>query len=118
MTVKRGEVYYCDLGPATGNVQGGVRPVVVISNNIGNKEPKNNICIVAVLTSRLKKGFLPTHVDAKAEECGLAKDSIIMLEQIRTIDKRQLREFITMFSQEKLEQIDDSLALSVGLFEL
>lgn len=90
MTVKRGDIYYADLSPVVGSEQGGVRPVLIVQNDIGNKFSPT--VIAAAITSQKDKTNLPTHIEVDAGHCGLAKDSIVLLEQVRTIDKRRLRE--------------------------
>ena len=90
MTVKRGDIYYADLSPVVGSEQGGIRPVLIIQNDVGNKYSPT--VIAAAITSRINKAKMPTHIELSANEYGLNKDSVILLEQIRTIDKRRLRE--------------------------
>ena len=90
MTVKRGDIYYADLSPVVGSEQGGLRPVLIVQNDVGNRYSPT--VIAAAITSRLGKAKLPTHIDVYAERFGLVKDSVILLEQIRTIDKTRLRE--------------------------
>lgn len=90
MTVKRGDIYYADLSPVVGSEQGGVRPVLIVQNDIGNKFSPT--VIAAAITSQRDKTNLPTHIEVDAGHCGLAKDSVVLLEQVRTIDKRRLRE--------------------------
>ena len=92
MTVKRGDIYYADLSPVVGSEQGGIRPVLIIQNDVGNKYSPT--VIAAAITSRINKAKMPTHIELSANEYGLNKDSVILLEQIRTIDKRRLREKI------------------------
>ncbi len=113
MKVKRGDIFYADLSPVVGSEQGGVRPVVVIQNNIGNKYSPT--IIIAAITSQLNKAKLPTHVDISAPQYGLPKNSVILLEQIRTIDKKRLREKIGFFDDVVMRQIDQSLKVSIGL---
>ena len=90
MTVKRGDIFYADLSPVVGSEQGGLRPVLIVQNDVGNKYSPT--VIAAAITSKLDKAKLPTHIDVYAEEFGLAKNSVVLLEQIRTLDKRRLRE--------------------------
>ena len=90
MTVKRGDIFYADLSPVVGSEQGGVRPVLIIQNDVGNKYSPT--IIAAAITSKINKAKMPTHIELSANEYGLTKDSVILLEQIRTIDKRRLRE--------------------------
>ena len=103
MIVKRGDIYYADLSPVVGSEQGGIRPVLVIQNDIGNKYSPT--VIAAAITSQINKAKMPTHIELAAKDYGLNKDSVILLEQIRTIDKRRLRE--------KIGRIDDGLMASV-----
>lgn len=90
MTVKRGDIYYADLSPVVGSEQGGIRPVLIVQNDVGNRFSPT--VIAAAITSQKDKSNLPTHIEVDAGHCGLAKDSIVLLEQVRTIDKRRLRE--------------------------
>lgn len=114
--VKRGDLFYADLSPVIGSEQGGVRPVLVIQNNIGNKYSPT--IIVAAITSQINKAKLPTHVEITGQEYGLPKDSVVLLEQIRTIDKKRLREKIGKFDKEMMRYIDDGLKISIGLVSL
>ena len=115
MIVKRGDIFYADLSPVIGSEQGGTRPVLVVQNDIGNRYSPT--VIVAAITSQINKAKLPTHIEISAEEYGLAKDSVILLEQIRTIDKKRLREKIDHLSDELMEKVDNSLGISFGLEE-
>lgn len=114
--VKRGDVFYADLSPVIGSEQGGVRPVLVIQNNIGNKYSPT--IIIAAITSQINKAKLPTHIEITGQDFGLPKDSVVLLEQIRTIDKRRLREKIGKFDDEMMRYIDDALKISIGLVSL
>lgn len=116
MMVKRGDVFYADLSPVVGSEQGGVRPVLVIQNDIGNKYSPT--VIIAAITSQINKAKLPTHVEITGQEYGLPKDSVILLEQIRTIDKKRLREKVGRFDKEMMNYVDDALNISVGLVSL
>ncbi len=116
MIVKRGDIFYADLSPVVGSEQGGVRPVLVIQNNIGNKYSPT--VIVAAITSQMNKAKLPTHIEVNAKEYGLSKDSVLLLEQIRTIDKKRLREKIGRINKTMMDKIDDSLRISVGLKDI
>lgn len=116
VNVKRGDVYYADLSPVVGSEQGGVRPVLVIQNDIGNKYSPT--IIIAAITSQINKAKLPTHVEIKASEYGLPKDSVVLLEQIRTIDKKRLREKIGRFNDEMMAKVDECLKISLGLIDL
>lgn len=111
--VRRGDVFYADLSPVIGSEQGGVRPVLVVQNDIGNKYSPT--IIIAAITSQINKAKLPTHVEITAPEYGLPKDSVVLLEQIRTIDKKRLREKIGRFNDEMMRSVDDALKISVGL---
>lgn len=114
--VKRGDVFYADLSPVVGSEQGGIRPVLVVQNDIGNKYSPT--VIIAAITSQINKAKLPTHVEITGQEYGLPKDSVILLEQIRTIDKKRLREKIGRFDEEMMRYVDDALRVSVGLVSL
>lgn len=111
--MNRGDIYYADLRPVVGSEQGGVRPVLIIQNNVGNKHSPT--VIVSAITSRLNKAKLPTHVDLSTDECELVKDSVILLEQIRTIDKKRLKEYICHVDDETLERVNDSLKISLDI---
>lgn len=115
VVIKRGDIIYADLSPVVGSEQGGVRPVLVIQNDIGNKYSPT--VIVAAITSQINKAKLPTHVEINAEEYGITKDSVILLEQIRTIDKKRLKEKVGHLSDELMKKVDDSLQVSFGLIE-
>lgn len=114
--IKRGYLYYADLSPVVGSEQGGVRPVLIIQNDIGNKYSPT--VIVAAITSQINKAKLPTHIEISANEYGLNKDSVILLEQIRTIDKKRLREKIGCLDKNMMVKVDNSLQISLGLFVL
>ncbi|MDY4574972.1 type II toxin-antitoxin system PemK/MazF family toxin [Intestinibacter sp.] len=114
--IRRGDLYYADLSPVVGSEQGGVRPVLIIQNNIGNKYSPT--VIVAAITSQINKAKLPTHIEIAANEYGLNKDSVILLEQIRTIDKKRLREKIGCLDKSMMLKIDNSLQISLGLFNI
>ena len=113
MTVKRGDIYYADLSPVVGSEQGGLRPVLIIQNDVGNKYSPT--VIAAAITSRMSKTRLPTHIDIYAEKSGIAKDSVILLEQIRTLDKRRLREKMGHLDETVMHQVDNAIAVSFGL---
>ena len=110
--LKRGEIYYADLSPVVGSEQGGIRPVLIVQNDIGNKYSPT--VIVGAITSQLDKAKLPTHIEV-GKECGLNKNSVILLEQIRTIDKRRLQEKIGQLSQQKMNEVDYAIEISLGL---
>ena len=113
MEVHRGEVFYADLSPVVGSEQGGIRPVLIVQNEIGNRHSPT--VIAAAITSRLDKARLPTHINIRAEDTGLAKDSVVLLEQIRTLDKRRLRERMGRVDGAVMEQVDAAIAVSFGL---
>jgi len=110
--IKRGEIYYADLSPVVGSEQGGVRPVLVVQNDVGNKYSPT--VIVSAITSQLGKAKLPTHIELSAEEYNLPKNSVALLEQIRTLDKRRLQEKVTTLSPLKMREIDKALLISLG----
>ena len=113
MNVKRGDIYYADLSPVVGSEQGGLRPVLIIQNDIGNRYSPT--VIAAAITSRMGKTKLPTHIDIYAERAGLAKDSVILLEQIRTLDKRRLKEKMGHLDESLMDQVNTAIAVSFGL---
>ena len=116
MSVKRGDIYYADLSPVVGSEQGGLRPVLIIQNDIGNRYSPT--VIAAAITSRMGKTKLPTHIDIYAERAGLAKDSVILLEQIRTLDKRRLKEKMGHLDEGLMDQVKTAIAVSFGLPDL
>jgi mRNA interferase MazF len=116
MTVKRGDIYYADLSPVVGSEQGGIRPVLIIQNDIGNKYSPT--VIAAAITSQINKAKLPTHIEISSDEYGLNKDSVILLEQVRTIDKRRLKEKIGHISDEMMARVNEGLIISFGLNEI
>ena len=113
MVIRRGDIFYADLRPVVGSEQGGVRPVLIIQNDVGNKHSPTVIC--AAITSKMNKAKLPTHIDVQAATCGLTKDSIVLLEQIRTLDKRRLREHMGRVDETMMKQVDTAIAVSFGL---
>ena len=113
MEVNRGEVFYADLSPVVGSEQGGVRPVLIVQNEIGNRHSPT--VIAAAITSRLDKTRLPTHINIRAADTGLAKDSVVLLEQIRTLDKRRLREHMGRLDEAQMQRVDNAIAVSFGL---
>ena len=115
MSVKRGDIYYADLSPVVGSEQGGLRPVLIIQNDVGNKYSPT--VIAAAITSRLGKTRLPTHIDIYADKVGLAKDSVVLLEQIRTLDKRRLKEKMGHLDDGVMVEINNAIAVSFGLSE-
>ena len=116
MIVKRGDIYYADLSPVVGSEQGGVRPVLIVQNDVGNKYSPT--IIAAAITSQINKAKLPTHIEISAEEYGLSKDSVILLEQIRTIDKQRLRERIGRLDDDLMTTVNEAIGVSFGLNEL
>ncbi len=112
MEIKRGELYYADLSPVVGSEQGGIRPVLVVQNDIGNKYSPT--VIAAAVTSKLTKARLPTHIEIPGEGNGLQKDSVILLEQIRTLDKRRLKERIGALPENTMRKVDGALLISLG----
>ncbi len=116
MGVKRGDIYYANLSPVIGSEQGGHRPVLVIQNDVGNKYSPT--VIVAAITSQISKAKLPTHVEIIAKESNIDKDSVILLEQLRTVDKRRLKEKITHLGEDIMTRVDDAIRISLGLVQL
>ncbi|HHV71282.1 MAG TPA: type II toxin-antitoxin system PemK/MazF family toxin [Clostridia bacterium] len=116
MNIRRGDIYFADLNPVVGSEQGGQRPVLVIQNNIGNEYSPT--VIVAAITSKIDKAKLPTHVEIEASKYGLEKDSVILLEQIRTIDKQRLISKLAHIDGEVLQKVDEALKISLGLWDL
>ena len=113
MLVKRGEIYYADLSPVVGSEQGGIRPVLIVQNDIGNRHSPT--VIAAAITSRRDKAKLPTHIDVQAATCGLTKDSVVLLEQIRTLDKRRLKDRMGELDTPYMTKVDHALQVSFGL---
>lgn len=113
MEVHRGEVFYADLSPVVGSEQGGVRPVLIVQNDIGNRHSPT--VIAAAITSKQDKNRLPTHIGVRADRCGLSRDSIVLTEQIRTLDKRRLRERAGSIPPEDMQRVDAALGISIGL---
>ena len=113
--VKRGDIYYADLSPVVGSDQGGTRPVLIIQNDTGNKHSPT--VIAAAITSQTGKARLPTHINISGGSVGLSKDSVILLEQIRTIDKRRLREHMGRLDEKHMSMVDDAIAVSFGLHD-
>ena len=116
MVVKRGDIYYADLSPVVGSEQGGIRPVLIVQNDVGNKYSPT--VIAAAITSQINKAKLPTHIEINAQEYGLSKDSVILLEQIRTIDKRRLKEKIGRLDDELMIKVNEALNVSFGLVDI
>ena len=113
MTVHRGDIYYADLSPVVGSEQGGMRPVLIVQNDIGNKHSPT--VIAAAITSRLDKAKLPTHREVGGGTCGLAKDSVVLLEQIRTLDKKRLKEKMGTLDVSSMSAVNSALSISFGL---
>ncbi len=113
MNVKRGDIYYADLSPVVGSEQGGLRPVLIIQNDIGNRYSPT--VIAAAITSRMGKNKLPTHIEVYAGKVGLSRDSVILLEQIRTLDKRRLREKMGHLDEEVMTRVNSAISVSFGL---
>ena len=112
-TVRRGDIYYADLSPVVGSEQGGVRPVLIVQNDVGNRFSPT--VIAAAITSQKDKTRLPTHIQLQAVGSGLAKDSIVLLEQIRTLDKRRLKERMGRLDEVSMNRVDQALQVSFGL---
>ncbi len=112
--IKRGELYYADLSPVVGSEQGGVRPVLVIQNDVGNKYSPT--IIAAAITSQLQKAKLPTHIPINSSDSGLPKNSIVLLEQLRTLDKKRLREKIGVLDEDVMKNVNQGLLISLGFF--
>ncbi len=113
MSVRRGDIFYADLSPVVGSEQGGLRPVLIVQNDVGNKYSPT--VIAAAITSRMSKAHLPTHIDIYAEQVGLQKDSVVLLEQIRTIDKRRLKEKMGHLDDSVMSAVDNAISISFGL---
>lgn len=113
MTVKRGDIYYADLSPVIGSEQGGMRPVLIVQNDVGNKYSPT--VIAAAITSQKFKTRLPTHISVNADRCGLQKDSVVLLEQVRTLDKKRLRERMGYLPKIEMDKINRALSVSFGL---
>ena len=113
LTVKRGDIYYADLSPVVGSEQGGIRPVLIVQNDVGNKYSPT--VIAAAITSQKDKSKLPTHIALHSQDCGLSKDSVVLLEQVRTIDKKRLKERMGMLDEDAMYQVNSALSISFGL---
>lgn len=113
MSVKRGDIYYADLSPVIGSEQGGMRPVLIVQNDLGNRYSPT--VIAAAITSRTDKANLPTHIPLTAQDCGLSKDSVVLLEQVRTIDKKRLRSKMGRIDEEAMNKVDEAISVSFGL---
>lgn len=113
MTVKRGDIYYADLSPVVGSEQGGIRPVLIVQNDVGNRFSPT--VIAAAITSQKEKSKLPTHIELTSLNCGLSRDSVVLLEQIRTIDKKRLKEKMGRIDDRSMNEINRALSISFGL---
>ncbi|MFR1709002.1 MAG: type II toxin-antitoxin system PemK/MazF family toxin [Clostridium sp.] len=113
IVIKRGDIFYADLSPVVGSEQGGIRPVIIIQNDVGNRYSPT--VIVSAITSQINKAKLPTHVEISSEEYGLNKDSVVLLEQVRTLDKRRLKEKIGHMTDEDMVKVDIALKISLDL---
>lgn len=112
-SVRRGDIFYADLSPVVGSEQGGTRPVLIVQNNMGNKHSPT--VIAAAITSQMNKARLPTHIELVGPTVGLTKNSVVLLEQVRTIDKKRLREHMGHLDEEMMNRVDDAIAVSFGL---
>ncbi|CAM5206721.1 mRNA interferase OS=Ureibacillus acetophenoni OX=614649 GN=SAMN05877842_111147 PE=3 SV=1 [Ureibacillus acetophenoni] len=115
MIVKRGDVFFADLSPVVGSEQGGTRPVLIIQNDIGNRFSPT--VIIAAITAQIQKAKLPTHVEINAHKYGFERNSVILLEQLRTIDKSRLTDRITQLDDELMDKVDEALEISLGLMK-
>ena len=113
MNIRRGDIYYADLSPVVGSEQGGLRPVLIVQNDVGNKYSPT--VIAAAITSKMSKAKLPTHIDVTASQVGLLKDSVILLEQIRTIDKVRLKEKMGHLDEVAMSNVNEAISVSFGL---
>ena len=113
MVIKRGDIFYADLRPVIGSEQGGIRPVIILQNDAGNRYSPTVIC--AAITSKINKAKLPTHVPLDGRKCELEKDSVILLEQIRTIDKQRLKEFVCHIDPDMMKNVDQAIRVSLEL---
>jgi mRNA interferase MazF len=114
--VKRGEIYFAQLNPVIGSEQGGIRPVLIVQNDIGNQYSPTTI--ILAITSQINKAKLPTHIELKATDYGLERDSVILAEQVRTIDKSRLKQRIAVLKLETMQRVDQALAISLGLHDV
>lgn len=113
MIIKRGDIFYADLRPVVGSEQGGIRPVLIIQNDVGNRHSPTVIC--AAITSKMNKAKLPTHIELNTSQCDIVKDSVILLEQLRTIDKRRLKDKVCHLDGDVLEKVNKALSISLEL---
>ncbi len=112
-SVRRGDIFYADLSPVVGSEQGGTRPVLIVQNNMGNKHSPT--VIAAAITSQMNKARLPTHIELVGPTVGLTKNSVVLLEQVRTIDKKRLKEHMGHLDEDMMNRVDDAIAVSFGL---
>ncbi len=115
MLVKRGDIYYADLSPVVGSEQGGIRPVLIVQNDVGNKHSPT--VIAAAITSQINKAKLPTHIELDSNGYGLVRDSVILLEQIRTLDKKRLKEKMGHLDDDLMAKVNNAITVSFGLLE-
>ncbi|MCU6746739.1 MULTISPECIES: type II toxin-antitoxin system PemK/MazF family toxin [Lachnospiraceae] len=113
MIIRRGDIYYADLSPVVGSEQGGIRPVLIIQNNVGNRHSPTVIC--AAITSKMNKAKLPTHIELSTKDYQIVKNSVILLEQIRTIDKQRLKEFVCHIDSGKMKKVEEAIRVSLEL---
>lgn len=113
MSIKRGDIYYADLSPVIGSEQGGIRPVLIVQNDVGNRYSPT--VIAAAITSQQSKAKMPTHIPIIADNCGLSKDSVVLLEQIRTIDKKRLKEKMGTVDESSMSRVNNAISISFGL---
>lgn len=113
MTIKRGDIYYADLSPVVGSEQGGIRPVLIVQNDVGNKYSPT--VIAAAITSQQAKANLPTHITLEGQSCGLSVDSVVLLEQVRTIDKKRLKEKMGELDNGSMNKVNQAISVSLGL---
>ena len=113
MNIKRGDIYYADLSPVIGSEQGGLRPVLIVQNDVGNRYSPT--VIAAAITSKMSKTKLPTHIDIPCQNAGLSKDSVVLLEQVRTIDKQRLKEKMGHLDRNTMNNVDNAIQVSFGL---
>lgn len=113
MQIKRGDIFYADLSPVVGSEQGGIRPVLIIQNDVGNRHSPTVIC--AAITSRMNKAKLPTHIELDAGKYQIVKNSVVLLEQVRTIDKQRLRDYVCHLDKDIMTKIDEALRISFSL---
>lgn len=116
MLVKRGDIFYADLSPVVGSEQGGVRPVLIIQNDVGNKHSPTVIC--AAITSQINKAKLPTHIEIEAQKYMLSKDSVVLLEQVRTVDKKRLKEKLSHLDEQMMDKVNRAIITSFGLLSM